>query len=223
MEPRVLERHDRLTGERRRRLALLGVELVADEKQATEAPRPAFSSKSKRAPPAPTSPVSTNEPSSAMTTPPSARVASTADSTISGGAARLERRRERVPEARVRLAQPPALLLQLVHPRLELSGHLVEGPAELRELVAALDRHALAQPTGRDASWAASARRPSEPTIERPATYATTAIKSSDPTSPTSSRPIRLRFSDAIPDAGVSAASCTPLAGTSRAPSDRKL
>ena len=99
---------------------------------------------------------------------------------------------------------------------------MLKALAELRELVAPLiGTRSRSRPAAIE--FAASARRPSEPTIERPATYATTAIRSSDPTSPTSSRPIRLHFSDAIPDAGVSAASCTPLAGTSRAPSDTEV
>jgi hypothetical protein len=65
---------------------------------------------------------------------------------------------------------------------------------------------------------AASARRLSEPTIERPATYATNAIKSSDPSRPSSSRPITERFSDSIADVGVTAARAGALPGPSRVP-----
>ena len=62
----------------------------------------------------------------------------------------IERGRERVAEAGVRLAQAPALVLEIVQPSLELGGHLVEGAAEGRELVAAADGHALAQVAGGD-------------------------------------------------------------------------
>ena len=57
---------------------------------------------------------------------------------------------ERVAEARIRLSQAASLLLEIVQARLELRGHLVEGPTELRELVASLDRHPLTKAAGCD-------------------------------------------------------------------------
>ena len=55
------------------------------------------------------------------------------------------RRAERLAETRGDVAQAPALCLELVETRLKLESHLVERSAEQRELVSALNRHALLQ------------------------------------------------------------------------------
>ena len=65
---------------------------------------------------------------------------------------RIVRRRERLAEAGERLAHAPALSLELAKPGLELRGHVVERRAELRELVAATHRHAIAEAPARDAA-----------------------------------------------------------------------
>ena len=58
--------------------------------------------------------------------------------------------RERVAEADGRLAQPRPLRVELVHPLLELIGHLVERDPEARELVPAGHLHPPVEPAARD-------------------------------------------------------------------------
>ena len=60
------------------------------------------------------------------------------------------RRRERLAEAGVRIAQPVPLLVQLRQPCLKLVRHVVERRREHRELVAPAHRHALRQAAARD-------------------------------------------------------------------------
>ena len=60
------------------------------------------------------------------------------------------RRSQRLAEARDDVAQTPALGFELVKPRLQLERHLVERPAEQRELVTSLDRHTFLQIAARD-------------------------------------------------------------------------
>jgi hypothetical protein len=55
----------------------------------------------------------------------------------------IERRSERLAEADVRLAESPALFLEIDHARFELRRHLVEGTPERCELVTAPHLHAL--------------------------------------------------------------------------------
>ena len=57
---------------------------------------------------------------------------------------------QRLAEPRDDVAQTPTLGLQLVEPRLQLEGHLVERPAEQRELVTSLHGHTFLQIAARD-------------------------------------------------------------------------
>src|SRR5436305_730730 len=57
---------------------------------------------------------------------------------------------ERLAEAGDDVAQPSALVLELVEPRLQLRGHLVERAAEQGELVPALNGHPLLQVAASD-------------------------------------------------------------------------
>ena len=84
-----------------------------------------------------------------MTTPPSACVASTADSTMtrrscSGRARRRARRRS------VRSPRAAAFCLEILQAALQLRGHLVERASELRELVATANLDAFLEPAGGD-------------------------------------------------------------------------
>ena len=151
MQPCVLERNDRLAGQRRGGHSLLGVEIGAEEKQAAEA---AAANRQLELEPLPTR----------------YDVADLDDRAVLGdheAAVRLrrfhgglddhapellgvERGRERVSEAGVRLTETPALALEILQPGLQLCRHVVERPSESRELVVPPDGHALVQTPGRD-------------------------------------------------------------------------
>ena len=80
------------------------------------------------------------------------------------------RRGERLAEADGRVAQPRALGVELLQPRLELVGHLVEGECPRRANSSRPSTSTRRSSRPRAIAFAASARPPSEATIERPTT-----------------------------------------------------
>ena len=170
VQPCVLERDRRVCDERRRGAPLLHREAAAREGERAEA-LPACRERELEA----LAPVGERSRLDDLACEP--------DDEPAGGAGRLDhglddhaqqlvdvmRRGQRLAEADIGVAQPRSLGAELLDPRLELVGHLVEGQAEPRELVAAPD------PTRRSSrpraiAFAASARPLSDATIELPTT-----------------------------------------------------
>ena len=150
VEPCILERHNCLPGERRGNHPLLDVEFFADEKE-TPASQSGLELEVQAG--APDTDVAGLDERAILGDDDAPVGVRGLDGPFDDHATELlgvERCGERVPKAGVGFPQPPALLLELVHTCLELGGHLVECPAEGRELVASLDRHPLTQSTGRD-------------------------------------------------------------------------
>ena len=152
VQPRVLERDHRLLGERGAGHPLLGRRTARRRASGGRscADRPRARTRAARRPRARRRSRRRSRPRRSTTPPPRL---GRLDSRLDDHAAellRVERLRERVAEAGVRLSQAAALLLEIVQPRLELRGHLVERATELRELVASLDRHPLAKAAGCD-------------------------------------------------------------------------
>ena len=153
-----------------------------------------------------------------MTTPPSACVASTADSTMtrrscSGSSADASASPKRAFASRSRRRSSSR---SSSRPSSWAAIWLNARPSCANSSRPRTSTRSSSRPAAIE--WAASANRPSAPTIERPARYATQAIRSSEPSRPTSRRPSTFCFSEAITELGVTAASINVLSGTSRAP-----
>ena len=151
VQARVLERDDRLARERGGCHPLLDVEVVAHQEQAPVA-APACS-QLEREPLAARIDVAGLDRRPVLGDHDTAVRLRRLDGRLDDHAPelfRVERGRERLAEAHVRLTQSPPLVREVGHPRLELLGHLVERAAQRGELVTSADGDALLKPAGGD-------------------------------------------------------------------------